>query len=200
VFDFKADIPFKDDLAKISRFAKFIAEKEGLFMGDNYSTSSNLMTASSLREEKILFERIYEADQNIRKAEEDLKTEVRRQTNINPEEDHEKEEVKELTKRKVIREVTKWRPDKLLCSRFKLKDPFENLIEIKDSKTNQSKFVKGEVYENKGLNSLQNQLIKEEGISSSNTTTMKAMNNERNNIMLLNGQADLNLFEEIFGD
>lgn len=198
-FNFKIQIPFKDDLAKVSRFAKFVAEKEGLLIGESYYGNSNLMTAAEIREEKNLFAQLYEDEQKLKKTEEAIKTQIR-----NNKETDNKEQSKEGTA-KSVRDKVKWKPEKLLCKRFKLKDPYENLIEKEDK--------------NKSLNNLQSQILKEESrtrhYSHSHTHhpqshdkdnkhlsshDIKASNNEKNSFFIINAKPDVNLFDEIFGD
>ena len=198
VFNFKIDIPFKNDVAKVSRFAKFIAEKEGLIIGDSYySHGVSLTTASQLREEKILFEKLYEDEQKLKQAEEALKNEIMKQKDITSSKTD--DEPHKIENNIVKREKTKWQPDKILCKRFKLKDPYENVVNTKDEKIT------------KNLNELQKEIFKEEAriynysrhhhFNQNNPDlNLKMTNNEKNSFIIINAKPDLNLFEEIFGD
>jgi hypothetical protein len=199
-FNFKIDIPFKDDFAKVSRFAKFIAEKEGLIIGESYyGNTGNLTTASQIREERSLFEKLYEEEQKFKQAEEGLKTEIRKQNKLEIEM---AEDAKSINKENntVKREKIKWQPDKILCKRFKLKDPFENVVNTNDNKNL------------KNLNELQKEIFKEEARihnyqhphhrhpSNNPEQDLKMINNDKNSFLIINAKPDLNLFEEIFGN
>ena len=53
-FNFKLELPFKDNIAKISRFAKFLSKKEGLKLNEEFTFS---------KEEEQEFEELYELNQ-----------------------------------------------------------------------------------------------------------------------------------------
>jgi G patch domain-containing protein 1 len=198
VFNFKIDIPFKNDVSKVSRFAKFIAEKEGLIIGDSYhSHGGSLTTASQIREERIFFEKLYEDEQKLKQAEKALKTEIRKQTDTTSSKTE--DEIPKKENDIVKREKTKWQPDKILCKRFKVKDPYENVVNTKDEKIS------------KNLNELQKEIFKEEARihnysqhhhynPNNPDLNLKMTNNEKNSFIIINAKPDLNLFEEIFGD
>lgn len=171
-FDFKSEIPFKDNIAKVSRFAKFIAEKEGLLIGEGYYNVGNLMSASEIKEEKILFEKLYEQEQELKASQDKTRTDIKKSRG------DAQDNVSEVTREKV-----KWAPDKMLCKRFNLKDPYENLLQTGS------------------ISSLQKQIMKEEGIKSAHHDKgdLKSINNEKNALLILNTKPDVNLFEEIFG-
>ncbi len=197
-FNFRSEIPFKSDLAKVSRFAKYIAEKEGLVIGDTFSSYQVSMTGIEIREERLLFQNLYETEQKLKKAEENLSNEIKRNT---------KDYCETSSDKKIRREKTKWQPDKLLCKRFKVKNPYENVIDT---------------VAKKGLNDLQNSILKEEKhraqviINSGNQLpasmtsiihgdgstelSIKQINNEKNSFVILNSNPDINLFSEIFGE
>lgn len=211
-FHFKVDIPFKDDINKISRFAKFVAEKEGLIVGDSNYNNTNLMTATDAKVERNLFEILYKEELRLRKLAESQKAEIK-----NPhlsESDQLKERIEKIKSKEIKREKTLWRPEKVLCKRFKLKDPFENKINaVINSKFNNEaqsvSFKKGDV--KYSMSNLQYELFKQEysTCTSSRPKTnssqdpvkdIKNVNNEKNVFEIVNSKPDINLFEEIFGD
>jgi hypothetical protein len=174
VFNFKIEIPFKNDLAKVSRFAKFIAEKEGLIVSESYYSSGGLLSSADIKEEMGLFQQLYEEEQKLKRDE--LAYKKLESGGFNT--------VGETTVKKVIREKGKWKPDKLLCKRFKLKDPYEGVAAG-------------------NINAVQKQIMKEEGINLNTVganANIHAVNNEKNTEIIVNNNIDLNLFEAIFGD
>ena len=156
-----------------------------------------MTTASQIREEKILFEKLYEDEQKLKQAGEALKTEIRKQTDTTSSKTE--DEIQKKENDIVKREKTKWQPDKILCKRFKVKDPYENVVNTKDEKIS------------KNLNELQKEIFKEEARihnysqhhhynPSNPDLNLKMTNNEKNSFIIINAKPDLNLFEEIFGD
>jgi len=214
-FHLKIDIPFKEDVSKIARFAKFVAEKEGLIMGDNtYNLKNNLMSAIDSKIERELFEGLYKEELRLRKQEQISKSEIK-----NPhlsETDELKSRIEKIKNREIKREKFSWKPEKILCKRFKLKDPFENKINsIINTQNGENKndnnnitFKKGDV--KYSMSSLQYQLFRQEnpnlssadakkGINDQNKDIKKS-NNESNVFNVINAKTDVNLFEEIFND
>ena len=210
-FHFKVEIPFKDDTNKISRFAKFVAEKEGLIMGDSNYTNKNLMNGTETKIERNIFEKLYNEEIRLRKLEQSNKTEIK---NTHESESEElKERIEKIKNREVIREKIIWKPEKVLCKRFKLKDPFENKINNIvnsrfDNEKNNISFKKGET--NYSMSSLQYQLFKQENPNvninlnlnkpAEPLKDLKCSNNEKNVFDIVNSKTDVNLFEEIFGE
>jgi hypothetical protein len=221
-FHLKVDIPFKDDVSKIARFAKFVAEKEGLMMGDNnYNLKNNLMSSSDSKAEREQFERLYGEELSIRKQEQISKSEIK-----NPQlsqTDQMKERIEKIKSREIKREKNIWKPEKVLCKRFKVKDPFENkinsVVNAKGDNQNNDRdllnvtFKKGDVKYT--MSSLQYQLFKQEnpnltslkseGSVKVNTAgdknkDFKSANNENNVFKVINAKTDVNLFDEIFNN
>lgn len=218
-FHYRIEIPFKNDVSKIARFAKFIAEKEGLIMGDNgYNNKNNLMSASESKAERELFDSLYKQELLIRKQEQIKKTEIK-----NPqlsETELMKERIEKIKSREINREKIIWKPEKVLCKRFKVKDPFENKInsvigskginnDVDRDGVNVT-FKKGEVKYT--MSSLQYQLFKQENPNVSLKSEgsgkvaieagkdIKSSNNENNVFKVINAKTDVNLFDEIFND
>ncbi len=215
-FHLKVEIPFKDDISKIARFAKFVAEKEGLILSDStYNQKNNLMSASDSKIERELFEKSYKEELRLRKEEQNKKNEIK-----NPqlsESELIKDRIEKIKNREVKREKITWKPEKTLCKRFRLKDPFENKINSVISNATSSNsvredtnitFKKGEVKYT--MSNLQYQLFKQENPNykllsdkSGNVDPVKdfkVVNNEQNVFNIVNAKTDVNLFEEIFGD
>jgi len=221
-FHLKVDIPFKDDVSKIARFAKFVAEKEGLIMGDNnYNLKNNLMSSSDSKAEREQFERLYGEELSIRNQEQISKSEIK-----NPQlsqTDQMKERIEKIKSRDIKREKNIWKPEKVLCKRFKVKDPFENkinsVVNAKGDNQNNDRdllnvtFKKGDVKYT--MSSLQYQLFKQENpnlttlksegsvkvnTAGDNNKDFKSANNENNVFKVINAKTDVNLFDEIFND
>jgi len=205
-----------DDISKIARFAKFVAEKEGLILSDStYNQKNNLMSASDSKIERELFEKSYKEELRLRKEEQNKKNEIK-----NPqlsESELIKDRIEKIKNREVKREKITWKPEKTLCKRFRLKDPFENKINSVISNATSSNsvredtnitFKKGEVKYT--MSNLQYQLFKQENPNykllsdkSGNVDPVKdfkVVNNEQNVFNIVNAKTDVNLFEEIFGD
>ena len=115
-YEFKINIPFKEDLAKLSRFSKYIAEKEGLFISEEYFANSNMMTASQIREEKLLFAKLFDDEMKTRRAEEYLQKEIKNDdVSKNTDELKIEEKIEKLKDKLSKRDKCKWIPNKLLC-------------------------------------------------------------------------------------
>jgi len=207
-YKFKINIPFLDDKAKLSRFAKYVSEKEGLFISEEYYANSNMMTASQIREEKILFAKLYDEEMKTKRAEEYIENEIKKEGNVMDQSIVE-EKIEKLKEKLSKRDKCKWVPNKLLCKRFKVKDPYEHSISFEDindkkKETNKSKFERGEDLNNStgtiyGLNSIQKSVIKEEE-KYTNSSFIKNQNNEKNTQIILNSTPNISLFDQIFGD
>jgi len=220
-FNYKIPIPFIDDIAKISRFGKFIAEKEGLFVSEQYFAKSNLMTGSQLSEERILFQKLYEDEQKMKRAEDALKREINRdklmfEKSKSCEEQPRKpisvqEKLEKLKNKLTKREKVKWRPDRLVCKRFEIKDPYENVIiddvEVKNTKKLGDKTFErgGDIIFNNtsGMNAIQKEILNEE-IKHKNminsSSYIKSSNNDKNAEILVNSDVNKSIFEQIFDD
>jgi hypothetical protein len=187
-FHFKTDIPFKDDINKISRFAKYVAEKEGLIVDTSYGSNVNLMSIEQLKIENKQFSTLYNEHCRIKKNEELKKVELKSSgpgpgsgsvsegisLSINSESDKLKEKIENIKNTEIKAEISVWKPNTIICKRFKIKDPFENKINIIQSNNNEINesisFRKGD--NNYSMSSLQYQLFKQE--------TSKFSNNNKN--------------------
>lgn len=103
-FNFKLDIPFKDDIAKISRFAKFLSMKEGLKLNERFTFS---------KEEENEFESLYEI--NKKRIQEE-------KTNFIPNNNTSNKQIE------IIITKEKWKPSQALCKKMKVKPPIESEI------------------------------------------------------------------------
>ena len=102
-FNFKLELPFKDDIAKVSRFAKFLSKKEGLKLNEEFTFS---------KEEEKEFEDLYELNQQRIQQE---------KQNFIPNNISNKQTEIIVTKEK-------WKPSQLLCKKMKIKPPIESEI------------------------------------------------------------------------
>ena len=102
-FNFKLELPFKDNIAKISRFAKFLSKKEGLKLNEEFTFS---------KEEEQEFEELYELNQKRIQQE---------KQNFIPNNVSNKQIEIVVTKEK-------WKPSQLLCKKMKIKPPIESEI------------------------------------------------------------------------
>lgn len=212
-FNFKIHIPFKNDIGKMARFSKFVAEKEGLIV--DIPININLMTNDQSKSEKKEFEDLYQK-QKERKMKDNLKKVELTSGNL-CEIEQIKEKIKKIKNSEVKIESSIWKPNPILCKRFKIKDPYENKINSLDHKNEELvKFKKGE--NNYLMSSLQYQLFKQETNSQNNKDNFDIKLNERTNkssfqgieeikdannkiniFETINKKMDINLFDEIFG-
>ena len=189
-----------------------------------------MMSGSQLKEEKVLFEKLYEDEHKMRRAEEALKREINRdkvlfeKSNKGKNQDNQNQEsctvssvhdkVEKLKNKLTKREKVKWRPEKLVCKRFELKDPYENVV-LDDIEKNSIKklgektFEKGGNYgdlnfnNSSGMNKIQKEILTEEANIKNYKTSgayIQTLNNEKNAEIIVNSEVKKSIFDQIFDD
>jgi hypothetical protein len=167
------------------------------------------MTASQIREEKLLFAKLFDDEMKTRRAEEYLQKEIKNNdVSKNTDELKIEEKIEKLKDKLSKRDKCKWIPNKLLCKRFKIKDPFEHSVQIENINNKlsdkKSKFERGDDLNNSmgvlhGLNSVQKNAIKDEE-KQTTPSFIKNLNNEKNKQIIINSTSNTSIFDQIFGD
>lgn len=169
VFNFKLDIPFKDDINKTSRFARFLGGKEGLKSKDNIVLDKN---------EQIQFEALYQTNSFIQSQSNQLFHKALLKNN----------DVSNKQSDEVIITKAQWIPSHTLCKKCKIKDPYEK--EIVNNSTNSFNSIQMKCLKETNQSSFNYKLNEDELI--------QKKNNEINTKLLIEAEPDINLFDSIF--
>jgi len=141
------------------------------------------MSQKQLKLENKQFATLYNENSKIKKNEEMKKVELKVNPSNNSESEQLKERIEKIKNTEVKPDVSTWKPNSILCKRFKIKDPFENKIntvQSKDDNNNESiTFRKGE--NNYSMSSLQYQLFKQETSKFANKNANSNANANTNN-------------------